>query len=60
MASHLPKISFDSWLQSRARGSANAPPPPKEVGQGDLWCPNGYVVLEDGSYGPVCKDHKAS
>lgn len=53
MASHLPRVSFDSWLQSRA-GSSKAPSEKVERG-GDIWCPNGYVILEDGSYGPVCK-----
>jgi hypothetical protein len=60
MATHLPKVSFDSWLQGRQGGvpEQGVVPGEKRVEkESDLWCPDGYVVQGD-SYVPVCKDHK--
>lgn len=56
MAAHLPKVSFDSWLQGR-QGSVPGQGEKKVEKESDLWCPDGYVV-QGNSYVPVCKDHK--
>jgi hypothetical protein len=56
MAAHLPKVSFDSWLQGRQE-SVPGQGERKVEREGDLWCPDGYVV-QGNSYVPVCKDHK--